>query len=328
MSMKKRIRLIILSIVVIIAISLSTFIIKNSNKDNVDITSPIIVLDDVYAVKTGYNKSLTDTIMSADDVDKNPTREIIGDYDLDKEGKYNLTYKIEDESGNSATKDFTLKVKDNYTYKEEKIDFQDAIKNYKTESTKIGIDVSKWQSDIDWEKVAKEGVEFTIIRMAYQNGFDGELLTDPYFEQNVKGCMENNIPVAIYFSSYAKTAEEAKQQADWICQYLVDNSYKNLSIAFDWENWNSFNTLGISLTDINTIANSFMDEIQNLGYKSILYSSKTYLEAVWENPNNYPVWLANYVTKTTYENPYKIWQFCQTGIINGISGYVDINVMY
>ena len=56
--------------------------------------------------------------------------------------------------------------------------------------------------------------------------------------------------------------------------------------------------------------------------------SKTYLEYVWKNSKNYPIWLANYVSQTSYENPYKIWQFTQTGIVNGINGYVDINIMY
>lgn len=335
MSFKKKIILIVL-LIFVIAISIFTILILKNRENNleneeikiVDTTPPIIVLDDVYVVKTGYDKSLIDVIMSADDIDPNPKREIIGEYDLNTTGEYSLTYKIEDNAGNVTTKDFTLRVKDNYTYSENDIYFKDAINKYKNDNTKIGIDVSKWQKEINWEEVKNEGVEFAIIRMGYQNGFDGEVLIDPYFEQNINGCVENNIPVAIYFSSYAKTAEEAKSQADWIYENLKTNNYTNLSIAFDWENWSSFNKLGISLNDINNIADSFMNECVNLGYKSMLYGSKTYLEAVWKNQNNYPVWLANYVAQTSYENSYKIWQFCQTGIINGISGYVDINVMY
>lgn len=338
MTHKNKFILIVLFILIIIAIITSTiFFIHNREKINknnhnetviTDTTPPIIVLDDVYVVKTGYNKNLVDVIMSADDVDANPKREIIGEYDLNTAGEYALTYKIEDASGNATTKEFTLKVRDNYTYSENDISFKDAINKYKNDNTKLGIDVSKWQGEIDWGKVAGEGVEFAVIRMGYQNGFDGEVLVDPYFEQNISGCLTNNIPVALYFSSYAKTTEEAKNQAIWICENLKNYNYVNLSIAFDWENWNSFNKLGISLTDINNIADNFMDECVNLGYKSILYSSKTYLEYVWQNSKNYPIWLANYVGQTTYQGSYKIWQFCQTGIIDGISGYVDINVMY
>lgn len=344
MNLKKRIILIV-SLLVVIAILITTCIIfiskdntdkveGNENKlsiestENTDTTPPIIVLDDIYAVKTGYNKNLVDVIMSADDIDKNPKREIIGEYDINTEGEYSLTYKIEDASGNISTKDFTLRVKDDYKYSENDIAFNDAISRYKNDNTKIGIDVSKWQEEINWKAVVEEGVEFAVIRMGYQNGFDGELIVDPYLEQNIKGCEENHLPFSTYFSSYAQTAEEAKKQAEWVEQNLQNYNYESVNVAFDWENWNSFNKLGINLKDINDIADSFMNECINLGNKTMLYSSKTYLENVWENSNNYPVWLANYVKETKYEGKYKMWQFCQTGLINGVSGHVDINVMY
>ncbi len=302
----------------------------NSNTNqvaNTDDVSPIIVLDDTYIVKTGYNKDLVNVIMSADDVDPNPKREIIGDYDLNTAGEYRLTYRIEDSSNNVTTKDFTLKVKDNYTYTENDVEFNDVLNNHKTEDTKIGIDVSKWQGEINWKSVADQGVEFAIIRMGYQNGFDGEVLIDPYFQKNITECSNNGISLGIYFSSYAKTPDEAKAQADWVKDNLNYN-YVNLPVSFDWENWSSFNSLGLSLKDINDIANSFMDECNTLGYNPILYSSKAYLQNVWENPNSYPVWLANYARETNYTGSYKIWQLCQTGIIDGITGYVDFNVMY
>ena len=341
MSFNKKIALVILCILIIVIISIIIFMVTtNQNSKNrgkeaqeeiptvIDTTHPIIVLDDTYVVNIGYEKDLVNQIMSADDIDRNPKREIIGEYDVNTKGDYNLTYKIEDASGNITTKDFTLKVRESSTYKEDNINFKDAVSKYKTESTNLGIDVSKWQEEINWEVVKNEGVEFAILRMGYQKGFDGEVLVDPYFEQNIKGCKENNIPVAIYFSSYAKSEEESRSHAKWIYENLKNEDLSNLTVAFDWENWNSFNTLGISLTDINNIADGFMEECENLGYKSMLYGSKTYLEEVWQNSKNYPVWLANYVSQTSYKKSYKLWQFCQTGLINGVAGAVDINVMY
>ena len=334
MSKKKIVLIAVIFVVIVITAIFITVKIQNKrvlNKSNEtvhDTTAPIIVLDDSYTVKTGYNKNLVDVIMSADDVDKNPKREIIGDYDLNTAGEYNLTYKIEDASGNVTTKDFVLKVKDSYKYTEKDISFKEATSRYKSDKTRLGIDVSKWQEDIDWKKVANEGVEFAILRMGYQNGFDGEVAIDPYFENNVKWCMDNNIPISVYFSSYAKSVDEAKGQADWICDKLEAYNYSNINVSFDWENWNSFNKLGLSLNDINDMADIFMDECVSRGYKSMLYGSKTYLEAVWKNDKKYQVWLANYVEDTSYMGDYKIWQFCQTGIVDGIGGKVDINIMY
>lgn len=144
----------------------------------------------------------------------------------------------------------------------------------------------------------------------------------------LEGVKKIGIPFSIYFSSYAKSVEESKSHAEWINKNLSDKNYENLQISFDWENWSSFNKLGLSLNDINDIADTFMDTCEKLGYKSMLYGSKTYLSSVWRNNNNYPVWLANYVTKTTYEGKYDFWQCCQTGIIDGVNGYVDIDIMY
>lgn len=318
--------IIILIIIVLIIIEL----VKSKNKDNYksDTTCPIIVLGDTYTVKKGYNKNLVDEIVSADDIDNNPIREIIGDYDFNTLGEYYLTYKITDNSGNFTTKDFVLKVKDDISYNEEIINLNDAVDEYKVEHSKIGIDVSKWQGEIDWEKISNSQVEFAIIRMSYQKGFDGEVLIDPFFINNIENCRKYNIPVAVYFSSYAKTMDEAKKQAEWVVENLMKYNYSNIAVAFDWENWNSFNSLHLSLNDINIMADTFMKELENYGYKPILYGSKTYLEQIWQNNSNYPVWLANYVKSTTYEKQYKIWQFTQKGIVKGINGYVDINVMY
>ena len=331
---KKIIILIVVSVLIIGSIvGITTIVAKNGKNEHQntsvgdkDTTDPIIVLDDTYTVKTGYNGNLVNAIMSADDIDRNPQREIIGKYDLNKAGEYRLRYKITDSSNNITTKDFTLRVRDT-VFSEEAIKFKDAKEKYKKENAKFGIDVSKWQKNIDWKKVKEQGIDFVIIRMGYQDGFDGEVSLDPYFKQNISGCLDNGISFAIYFSSYAKNVEEAKNQADWVKDNMGYN-YGNLSVSFDWENWSSFNTLGMSLTDINDIANAFMDECNNIGFKPVLYGSKTYLEAVWKNPNNYPVWLAHYTDETDYKGSYKIWQFTQRGTIDGITEYVDINVMF
>ena len=105
MSKKKIILLVVVLIIIIILTIFAVVKIKNkrisnqSNEITPDTTAPIIVLGDSYTVKTGYNKNLLDVIMSADDVDQNPKREIIGEYDLNNAGEYNLTYKIEDSAG-------------------------------------------------------------------------------------------------------------------------------------------------------------------------------------------------------------------------------------
>lgn len=296
----------------------------------VDKTKPQIFSGSSYTVEVGYEKKLEDVLLSGDNVDDNPSREIIGEYDFNTIGDYNLTYVVTDSSNNKTSKNFVLHViekpttspnttrKDNY--------LNDIINNYKTENTKIGIDVSKWQEEIDWEKVKNSGVEFAIIRVGYQTEYDGEYVVDPYFIQNIEGAKAVGLPVGIYFYSYAKTVEQATEQAEWVTEQLSDYEI-DLPIAFDWESWTSFNTTGMSFYTINKVANTFLDKLTDNGYKAMLYGSSSYLKDIWY-PSKYDTWLAHYTSKTNYDGDYFLWQMCDTGRVDGIDNYVDVNIMY
>ena len=295
----------------------------------IDVNPPQIFSGNSYTVKVGYNKNLTDVLLSADDIDDNPKREIIGEYDFNVAKNYDLTYVVTDASGNQAKKQFTLYVKEkieNQTVEDEPMYISDILSNYKNENTKIGIDVSKWQQDIDWQEVKNDGIEFAIIRIGYQTDYDGELVVDPYFVKNIEGAKAVNLPVGIYFYSYAKNIEQAREQAEWVKENLKEYEI-DLPIAFDWESWNSFNKTGMSLYKINKVANVFLDILEEAGYKGMLYSSKTYLEKIWY-PTKYETWLAQYNTRPTYEGEYSIWQMSSIGRVSGIKGNVDIDVMY
>lgn len=297
----------------------------------IDVNAPKIFSGNSYTVNVGYNKKLTDVLLSADDIDNNPKREILGEYDTNTAGNYNLTYLVTDSSGNKTEKEFVLYVKEktnnnNVAPEPEPTDISDILNNYKTEKTKIGIDVSKWQQDINWEEVKNSGIEFAMIRMGYQTDYDGEYVVDPYFISNIEGAKSVNLPVGIYFYSYAKNVNQAEEQAKWVIENLKDYEI-DLPVAFDWESWNSFNTTGMSLYTINKVANTFLDILEQAGYKGMLYSSKTYLEKIWY-PTKHTTWLAQYNDRATYNGEYLIWQMSSTGRVNGIKGNVDIDVMY
>lgn len=293
----------------------------------VDTTEPIILMHNSYSVTVGYDKNLTDVILSADNYDSTPIREIIGVYDMNQVGSYALTYRVTDSSGNIATQDFILYVKEKNsssstpTYTK----FEDVVTLYKTDTTKIGIDVSKWQGEIDFNQLKNAGVEFIIIRVGNGEGFHASSLEDPYFKKNIEGATNVGIPVGIYYYSYATTKEEAKEQATWVIEKLKGYQI-DLPIAFDWESWSYFNGLGLSLYDINTVADAFLQEIEKAGYDGILYGSKYYLQNIWQTTES--VWLAHYTSKTDYDGLYRLWQLCDNGKVSGINGAVDINVMY
>ena len=165
-----------------------------------------------------------------------------------------------------------------------------------------------------------------MIRMGYQTDYDGECKVDPYFIANITGAKEAGLPVGLYFYSYAKNVNQAKEQAEWVKENIKKYEI-DLPIAFDWESWSSFNTTGMSFYTINKAANTFLDILKEAGYEGMLYSSKNYLEKIWY-PTKYDIWLAQYNNKVTYEGEYSIWQMCDTGKIAGINEPVDIDIMY
>lgn len=297
----------------------------------VDREAPLIWLGKSYNVTRGSEDNLIDKIMCGDNYDNNPECVIEGDYNLDNVGSYNLVFKATDSSGNVSKKKFILNVNEASSKKESNgvksvTEFSDVIKDYKNDNTQIGIDVSKWQGDIDFSKLKSAGVEFVIIRIGSSTGINGENFIDSKFIQNIKNANSVGIPVGVYFYSYANSVDRAISDAKWIIENIKD--YKvELPIAFDWENWGSFNTYELSFFGLTNMAKGFMDTVKDAGYDAMLYSSKTYLENIWMSVD-YPVWLAHYTKNTNYAGAYSYWQICSNGRVDGINGDVDIDIRY
>ena len=147
----------------------------------VDTTKPIISMYNSYSLNVGDEVDLAKEFFCGDNYDDNPKCVIEGDYDTSVVGSYPVTFKAEDNSGNTISHDFILYVKEkpkNTSSNEESIPvttaFTDIVQQHKTNKTKIGIDVSHWQGDIDYSKVKKAGVEFAFIRVGSQKGIKGE----------------------------------------------------------------------------------------------------------------------------------------------------------
>lgn len=298
----------------------------------VDNVAPLIWLNNSYTVNVGSDVSLTDKILCGDDTDPNPTCEVIGEYNMNEAGTYPLVFKATDNSGNVTEKEFNLIVREPKSSGTSsgsvstKTLFSEVVDAHKNENTEIGIDISKWQGDVDFNALKKAGVEFVIIRVGTSSGINGENLVDSKFEQNINGANKAGIPVGIYFYSYANSEDRAISDALWVVEQIKD--YKvDLPIAFDWENWSFYNEFNLSFFGLSNMADSFVKTVRDAGYEGMLYSSKNYLEDIWFK-GDYPVWLAHYTTKTNYEGDYEFWQLCNNGRVAGINGDVDINIRY
>ncbi len=293
----------------------------------VDVTKPTIWLGNNYNVAVNSDIDLTKKILCGDDYDNSPNCYIEGEYNLGEVGTYPLVFKAVDSSGNTEEVSFNLNVyepKQTTTNKEKVYTyFNDVVTNYKNSNNKIGIDISSHQGDIDFSKLKEAGVEFVMIRVGY--GYDNQNYLDKKFEEYIKAANENDIDVGVYYYSYASSSSEAKKQAKWVLKQI--KKYKvTLPVVFDWEEWSNFNEYNLSFFGLTSLADDFLSIIKSNGYDGMLYGSKNYLENIWMNPKH-DIWLAQYAKEVSYQGEYKMWQLCENGYVDGIDGYVDIDIL-
>lgn len=292
-----------------------------------DTTPPYVGIGNHYTHYYGTNFTFYKDILCADNYDNNIKCEIIGEYDETKIGETNLKVKAVDSSNNVTEKSFLLKVveKPQTSSTDNTVSFEE-IKSRLPSNASLMIDVSKWERDINWKKVKDAGVEYAMIRLGTQKALDKESVMDEYFVKNYKAAKENGIKVGVYYFSYANDVEDAKIQAEWVLDQIKDYDIV-LPVCFDWESWEYFSEFEISIHDLNEIAKTFLDTIGDKGYDTVNYSSKSYLESVW-NLKDYNTWLAHYTMNTNYQGDFLIWQFTEDGEIPGIKGTVDVNFYY
>lgn len=297
----------------------------------VDKEAPRIFSGVNKTVELNHTGDLCNLIMFGDNYDKKALCTIKGSYDISKVGSYPLEYTVTDSSNNYSTFNITLnvvkKINNSSSTSTEKLYFQDVINKYKTVDNEIGIDVSRWQTSIDFNKVKEAGATFAMMRIGVQKVANGELEIDSYYLKNIENAKKAGLKVGVYLYSIATSAEESVKHANWVLEKL-NGTKLDLPVVFDWESWSQWNNFNLSFYDINNIAEKFIDAINKGGYQGMLYSSKNYLENIWTNKNNHPVWLAHYTKETTYQGDYVMWQLSNIGRINGVSGAVDINILY
>lgn len=296
-----------------------------------DLNKPKILSSTDRYVQVGKDVYLCDYIMYGDLYDNEPVCRVEGEYDLNKVGNYKIKYIVSDSANNETYFDTTLHVYEPSNERNESKKtttyFSDIVSKHKNDKTKIGIDVSRWQGDIDYNKVKEAGAEFVIMRIGVESKQGEEIGMDSKYKQNIKKAREAGLEVGVYLYSIALTKNVARSHAEWVIKAL-DGEKLDLPIVFDWENFNKWNEYKLSFHDINSIADTFIETVKKAGYEGMLYSSKFYLENIWINKNDYPIWLAHYTDETSYKGKYKIWQMCNDGVIDGINGDVDIDIMY
>ena len=299
-----------------------------------DTKAPMFLsLPESVSIKVGSEFNIQKHIGYIDDCDPNVDIKVEGEVDTSTVGSYPITITLTDDAGNTKTGKMTVKVYKpsssgggggGGTDTHKTLAFSDFMARYPDSDIAYGIDVSRYQGDIDFKKVRDAGCEFVMLRaMIYNNGELGE---DRKFEQYYKDAKAAGLKIGVYYYSTDSTIEMLKEHTDELLKVLKDKEL-DLPVAFDWESWWNFQKYKMSIVDINNLFYEFADIMTQNGYKTILYASKYYLEIIWE-PAGYDVWLAHYVKQTTYEGEYTMWQTGSIGRIPGCSEDVDTDILF
>jgi len=198
-----------------------------------------------------------------------------------------------------------------------------------------GIDVSKWQGEIDWTAVAADGISFAIIKCG---GNEGGLYEDKCFKKNIQGALANGIQVGVYFYSGAYDVETAYQEASMVINLIKDYQI-TYPVALDWEN-----AAGDS-ESITRACETFCNVIASYGYTPMIYSNRNRWYNYFDGEKlskKYKTWMACYFNDYYYTSRrwvygeglpefrynYDMWQYGVTNTVAGINGYVDMNIAF
>ena len=192
-----------------------------------------------------------------------------------------------------------------------------------------GIDVSKYQGNIDWGAVAASGINFAIIRVGYRGSSSGALVQDPYFKKNISGATKAGIKVGLYFFTQAVNEAEAVEEAS-MAMSLASGYKVTYPIFIDTESASGGRANGLSKSARTAVVKAFCQTVRNGGYKAGVYASKSWYANQLNASalNGYCIWVAQYNSSCTYSGKYDMWQYSSKGSVSGIKGNVDMNISY
>ena len=204
----------------------------------------------------------------------------------------------------------------------------------KQDNVTFGIDVSKYQSGLDWNKIKKSGVSFVIIRIGYRGyGAAGNLVKDPMFEEHFTNARNAGLKVGVYFFTQAVNEAEAQEEADG-CNWALNGRMLDYPIFYDTEAstapGGTGRADGLGAEDRTKCAIAFCERVKELGYKPGVYASTTwYRKRVNYNTlrSRYTIWNAHYGVSSSPIGC-DIWQGTEKARINGYSGELDANISY
>ncbi len=193
-----------------------------------------------------------------------------------------------------------------------------------------GIDVSKYQGDVDWKKVAADGVKYAFVRVGCRGyGSSGTLIKDEKFHRNVKGALEQGIKVGSYFFTQAITPEEALEEAELVIEELGEYEI-TYPVAIDVERVQDATARQDALTaeERTEICKVFCEKIKEAGYIPMIYGDNETFEKliIPQELSEYEFWICETGGTMTFPYEFAVWQYSHKGRVSGINTETNISI--
>ena len=195
-----------------------------------------------------------------------------------------------------------------------------------------GIDLSSYSGDADWERVKAAGVRFAMVRLGGRGyGGEGALYADDRAVEYMQGAQAAGIKTGGYFFSQATTPEEAREEAAY-CKQLLGDLTPDCPVAYDWEfiKDDEARTDGMTLAQTTACARAFCDEIKSYGWTPMLYAGDAEMTAKYDMAqlSDCELWYTEYAAAPSFPYTINMWQYSNTGAVDGIEGNVDLDIRF
>ena len=195
-----------------------------------------------------------------------------------------------------------------------------------------GIDLSSYSGSADWERVKAAGVRFAMVRLGGRGyGGEGALYSDDRAIEYVQGAQAAGIKAGGYFFSQATTPEEAREEAAY-CKQLLGDLTPDCPVAYDWEfiKDDEARTDGMTVAQTTACARAFCDEIKSYGWTPMLYAGDAEMTAKYDMAqlDDCEIWYTEYAAAPQFPYTINMWQYSNTGAVDGIEGNVDLDIRF
>lgn len=215
----------------------------------------------------------------------------------------------------------------------DKISIDDKTGYYSYEDDKYesiaGVDLSVYQGDVDFSKVKNAGFDYCMLRVGYRTYGGGVVTADANFETYVSDAIKNDLDVGVYFFTSAISTAEAKEEAQFVLDAIKPYNI-TYPVVVDVEEIVSGTSRqeSLSVEELTEIVKTFCETIEDAGYDVMIYSNlKGFIANVnLEELEDYDKWFANYDTTPYYPYKFTMWQYSQSGSVDGIDGDVDLDI--